>query len=78
MACKMSRYLRIALLPGALEGCASDAEPVDMAICYATLFQDPVMYSAFDGVHEFSVTPNVPSARVNSLDSDPVQDGTLR
>lgn len=49
-----------------------------MAVCYVTLFEHPLMYSAFDGVHEFSVTPNVPSARVDSLDSDPVKDGTLR
>jgi hypothetical protein len=78
MACKMSRYLRIALLAGALGGCASDAEPGEMAICYVRLIEHSLIYSAFDGVHEFSVTPNVPSARADSLDSDPVQDGTLR
>jgi len=78
MACKMSRYLRVALLAGALGGCASDAAPVDVAIDYVRLIEHPLMYSAFDGVHEFSVTPNVPSARVDSLASDPVRDGTLR
>ncbi|HTU57580.1 MAG TPA: hypothetical protein VMF89_04085 [Polyangiales bacterium] len=77
----MSRGLQLsacfAALASALIGCAADAEP-EMAICTWKTVSPWLMHTAFDGVHEFSVTPNVPSADSDSQDSDPVDAATVR
>jgi hypothetical protein len=36
------------------------------------------MYSAFDGTHEYAVTPSIPSAAENSMDSTPIMASSIK
>jgi len=70
------RSVCLAALAGAWLGCASEVETA--AECGVRLIRHSLMYTAFDGVHAYSVTPDVPSAVDNSQDSDPLVAQTLR
>ena len=73
----LQRAAKLLLGAATLVGCSSsDSEDVGAnrpnQICFSP------MYSAFDGTHEYAVTPSVPSAAENSQDSDPVMAGTVK
>lgn len=69
--------LRACLVSCALACCASEAEQEDLAIDSVQLLPFP-LYSAFDGVHEYAVTPSIATAETGSSDSDPVLASSLR
>jgi hypothetical protein len=69
--------LRACVLSCALAGCAAEAEPEALAIDAVSLLPFP-LYSAFDGVHEYAVTPSIPTAETGSFDSDPVLASSLK
>ena len=66
------------LLGAALFGCASSEEQWDIGGPELGLIAFTPMFSAFDGLHEYAVTPSVPSAAANSKDTDPVLASTVK
>jgi hypothetical protein len=66
------------LLCAALAGCSSSDEGAAAGTIRANLISFSPMFSAFDEAHEYAVTPSVPSAAENSMDSDPVMASTLK
>jgi hypothetical protein len=65
------------LLCAALAGCSSSGDE-DPGVNRPNLISFSPMYSAFDGTHEYAVTPSVPSAAEGSKDSDPVMASTIK
>jgi len=68
------------LIGAALAGCGSSdgAGEDDGFMPRPNLIQFSPIYSAYDGEHEFQITPFVPSANPMSMDADPVMDSTLK
>ncbi|HET8935979.1 MAG TPA: hypothetical protein VFN67_21180 [Polyangiales bacterium] len=79
---RVSKNLQVAaelLLCAALVGgCSSSEDGADLGTKRANLISFSPMYSAFDGTHEYAVTPSVPSAAEGSKDSDPVMASTIK
>jgi hypothetical protein len=77
---RVSKNLQVAakmLLCAALVGCSSTADAPPGAERQNLISFSP-MFSAFDGTHEYAVTPSVPSAAENSKDSDPVMAASIK
>lgn len=73
----LQRAAKLLLSAATLVGCSSSAdEPTGQL--RPNLISFSPMYSAFDGTHEYAVTPSVPSAAENSMDSDPVMAATIK
>lgn len=53
-------------------GCTSSAEETDAGPSGFQLITFTPMFSAFDGVHEYAVTPSVPSASPSAKEADPL------
>src|ERR1700761_3755083 len=67
------------LLCGALIGCTSPDSVVDTAPLGISIIAFSPMYSAFDGTHEFAVTPSVPAAATpGPMDVDPLIASTIK
>jgi hypothetical protein len=62
----------------ALGGCSSKAEPTDTAVSIPGLIKFEKMYSAYDGTHDYKLTPSIPSADPASTDPDPVIASTVK
>jgi hypothetical protein len=63
----------------AIAGCGSDSgESSNSAEMQRKLISFNPMYSAYDGTHDYQVTPSVPSADPAAKDSDPVDPATLK
>jgi hypothetical protein len=79
---RVSSKLRHAAAPiafcAALAGCSSSKDDADTTVLRPGLIQFSPMYSAFDGAHDFQLTPSVPIADPASKDSDPLDPSTLK
>jgi hypothetical protein len=77
---RVSNNLQIAaalLLCAAAAGCSSsDSTPPSALLPHLISFSP--MYSAFDGAHEYAVTPSVPSAAEGAKDADPVVASSIK
>jgi hypothetical protein len=79
---RVSRNLRHAgktlFCAAALVGCGSSGGGDDVTTTRANLIQFSPMYSAYDGVHDYKLTPSVPTSAADSKDSDPVMGSTMK
>jgi len=68
------------LLCAALAGCSSSGDSDEpKGVLRANLIQFPQLYSAFDnGAHTYQLTPSIPAAADNSMDSDPIDAATIK
>jgi hypothetical protein len=73
---RVSRNVRhvanVMVLAAALGGCSSNDDKGDTATPLPGLIKFNHFYSAFDGTHDYKVTPSIPSADAASTDPDPV------
>ena len=74
----LQRTAKLLLCAATLVGCSSSDDEGDVGMLRPKLISFSPMYSAFDGTHEYAVTPSVPSAAENSQDSDPVMASTIK
>ena len=76
---RMRRAICLSLIVTGCVSCKSeDGDSKDaVGMLRPTLIAFAPMYSAYDGVHEFKLTPSVPSAAADSKDTDPVDGSTL-
>jgi len=74
----LQRAAKLLLGAATLVGCSSSESEEPAGNLRSNLISFSPMYSAFDGTHEYAVTPSVPSAAENSQDSDPVMAGTVK
>jgi hypothetical protein len=65
------------LLCAAAAGCSSSDTTPAAKLLPALISFNP-MYSAFDGTHDYALTPSVPSAAQGSKDSDPVVASSIK
>lgn len=73
----LQRTAKLLLGAATLVGCSSsDDEPAGMLLPKLISFSP--MYSAFDGTHEYAVTPSIPSAAENAMVPDPVMANTIK
>jgi hypothetical protein len=73
----LQRAAKLLLCAATIVGCSSSEEgPVGTLL--PNLISFSPMYSAFDGTHEYAVSPSVPSAAEGSMDSDPVMAATIK
>jgi hypothetical protein len=73
----LQRAAKLLLCAATIVGCSSSDEGPTVPIRPNLISFSP-MYSAFDGTHEYAVTPSVPSAAEGSMDSDPVMAATIK
>jgi hypothetical protein len=75
----LQRAAMLLLCAAPLVGCSSsDGDDKPAGTKRPALISFSPMFSAFDGTHEYAVSPSVPSAAENSADSDPVMAGTVK
>jgi hypothetical protein len=65
------------LLCATLAGCSS-SDKADTAPLLPKLISFTPMYSAFDGAHDYALTPSVPSAAPTTKDADPVVASSIK
>jgi hypothetical protein len=79
---RVSRNLGIvasALCWTALGGCSSsDKAPPEVGVTIPGLIRFEKMYSAFDGTHDYKLTPSIPSADPASTDADPIDPASVK
>ena len=74
----LQRAAKLLLCAATFVGCSSSEEGDDGSVVRPKLISFSPMFSAFDGTHEYAVTPSVPSAAEGSQDSDPVMASTVK
>lgn len=74
----LQRAAKLLLCAATFVGCSSSDGDGEAGVLRPNLISFSPMFSAFDGTHEYAVTPSIPSAAENSADSDPVMANTIK